>query len=201
MSLFNYTTGNPTNLTGGAGASMTDIQGPLVDLRTFLNGGNIDATNLAGQAVTAAKVASWPRAKAIHNATQAIGTGTTTVALNSELFDTDTMHDTVTNNSRLTCKTAGTYMVGGNIEFAGSATGAFRNLLIVVNNTASIAADSKPPAGANPTRLMAVTVLSLAVSDFVELQVNQDTGGSLNLTGQVGTNQYTPVLWATWMGP
>lgn len=47
MTTFSYTTGNPTNLTGGATASMNDIQGPFTDLRTYLNGGNIDYTNLA----------------------------------------------------------------------------------------------------------------------------------------------------------
>jgi len=47
MTTFSYTTGNPANLTGGASASMNDIQGPFTDLRTFVNGGNIDYTNLA----------------------------------------------------------------------------------------------------------------------------------------------------------
>lgn len=44
MTQFNFTTGNPNNLTGGADASMVDVQGPLVDLRTYLNGGNLDET-------------------------------------------------------------------------------------------------------------------------------------------------------------
>lgn len=34
---FQYTSGDPTHLTGGANASMADIQGPFTDLRTFLN--------------------------------------------------------------------------------------------------------------------------------------------------------------------
>jgi hypothetical protein len=44
VTTFNYTTGNPNNLTGGSAASMVDIQGPFTDLKTFLNG-NIDGTN------------------------------------------------------------------------------------------------------------------------------------------------------------
>lgn len=39
MSL-SYTTGNPNNLTGGGGASMNDIQGPFVDIKTFLTDGS-----------------------------------------------------------------------------------------------------------------------------------------------------------------
>lgn len=34
---FQYTSGDPSHLTGGANASMADIQGPFTDLRTFLN--------------------------------------------------------------------------------------------------------------------------------------------------------------------
>ena len=37
MSNFAYISGNPDNLTGGAAANMVDIQGPFVDLATWLN--------------------------------------------------------------------------------------------------------------------------------------------------------------------
>lgn len=47
MTSFSYTTGNPSNLTAGSTASMNDIQGPFTDLRTFLNGANLDDTNTA----------------------------------------------------------------------------------------------------------------------------------------------------------
>jgi microcystin-dependent protein len=42
MSVFDYTTGNPDNLTGGEDASMTDIQGSFVDLKEFLNSGLLE---------------------------------------------------------------------------------------------------------------------------------------------------------------
>jgi hypothetical protein len=37
MTNFAYISGNPDNLTGGGAANMVDIQGPLVDLATWLN--------------------------------------------------------------------------------------------------------------------------------------------------------------------
>jgi len=46
MTTFAFTTGNPNNLTGGSDASMTDIQGPLTDIRTFVNSGNLDEMNV-----------------------------------------------------------------------------------------------------------------------------------------------------------
>jgi len=45
MPTFSYTTGNPSNLTGGHSADMNDIQGPFTDLRTAVNG-NLDETNV-----------------------------------------------------------------------------------------------------------------------------------------------------------
>lgn len=46
MTAFNFTTGNTDHLVGGGGASMGDIQGSFVDLKTFLNAGTIDETNV-----------------------------------------------------------------------------------------------------------------------------------------------------------
>src|SRR4051812_49012042 len=45
MSLFNFTSGNPNNLVANQNASMADIQGPFLDLKTALNG-NLDETNV-----------------------------------------------------------------------------------------------------------------------------------------------------------
>lgn len=53
MTAFAYSSGDPNNLVGGGAASMGDIQGPLVDLRTFLNGGNLDGVNLTTAAAQA----------------------------------------------------------------------------------------------------------------------------------------------------
>lgn len=201
MSLFNYSTGNPNNLIAGGGAAMSDIQGPFVDLRAFINGGNFDATNLANGAVTPPKISSWPKARAFHNANVNIpSASTTTVALNSESYDTDSMHDTITNNSRLTIKTAGKYMIGGTIEFAGGASGTYRKLFLVANSVNVLDADTKPPIGAQPVQLRVTTVADLAVNDIVELQVNQDTGSNLQLTGVSGATVYSPVFWAHWIG-
>ncbi|GAI75713.1 unnamed protein product, partial [marine sediment metagenome] len=47
----------------------------------------------------------------------------TILAFDSEEYDTDNIHDTVTNNSRLTCKTAGKYIVLGYVYFVFDATG------------------------------------------------------------------------------
>jgi len=46
MTAFSFTSGNPADLTSGGDAEMVDIQGPFNDLRSFLNGGTMDETNV-----------------------------------------------------------------------------------------------------------------------------------------------------------
>lgn len=58
MTAFSFSTGNPSNLTGGATASMTDISGSLTDLKTFLNGGSITDTNIQAAGLTDTSLAS-----------------------------------------------------------------------------------------------------------------------------------------------
>jgi hypothetical protein len=129
-----------------------------------------------------------PAVRVYHNATQSLTSATeTALAFNTEVYDqagnaVDTMHDTATNNSRLTCRYAGIYHVTGNIQFAGNATGS-RTLFLRVNGTASqylgyvaIAASATVPQA-----LHVSSDLNLAVNDYVQLFAYQDSGGALNV--------------------
>lgn len=138
-----------------------------------------------------------PRARVYHNAAQAIANGGGVVAYNSERFDNDVIHDTATNNSRLTCKTAGAYLIGATGEFAASAAGV-RELQIRVNGATVIDVQRGPNHGAGlVARLEVTTLYEFAVNDYVEVVAYQDSGGNLNLNS--GAN-YTPEFWMTWMG-
>src|SRR5437870_3646551 len=81
---------------------------------------------------------------------QGVYTGGTVLNFDSESRDTDTFHDTVTNNSRLTVPAglAGDYLVGFCITYAGSGTGKRRQGVIEKNGTTSLA--SAFPGGATP---------------------------------------------------
>src|SRR5262245_23863489 len=78
-----------------------------------------------------------PAVRVTHNAAQTATTGVAlTLAFNTERFDqaagaSSTMHDTVTNNSRLTAIYAGVYQISGNIEWSASPVNAA--LRIVLN--------------------------------------------------------------------
>lgn len=127
-------------------------------------------------------------ARAYNNANLTIGNNsTTTLTLNSERYDTDTIHDTSTNTSRLTCKTAGKYLVTGTVDFAAHATG-LRGLYIWLNGTTYIAIANQMAitTAAIPTRMTISTIYDLAVNDYVELRAYQSSGGDLNV--QTGAN-------------
>lgn len=128
-----------------------------------------------------------PAAHAYHSVSQAVASsGLVVLALNSERYDTDTMHDLATNNSRLTCKTAGSYAVKAGLEWAGNATG--ERITELTLNGAITIARVRGAAGLvnqNPS-----TTYALAVNDYVELRVYQDSGVALNITVQANYSPY-----------
>uniref|UniRef100_A0A6M3LLU1 Uncharacterized protein n=1 Tax=viral metagenome TaxID=1070528 RepID=A0A6M3LLU1_9ZZZZ len=133
-------------------------------------------------------------ARVYHNATQSVADTTwTDLAFNSERYDTDTIHDTVTNNGRLVCKTAGKYVIAGCFRFS-NATGGDRYIRISLNGEAetgipiSYFAYYSPPADVT-INLMTLTIYDLAVNDYVTLQALQTSGGAVNV---VYAAQYTP---------
>ncbi|HXI15477.1 MAG TPA: hypothetical protein VNM48_03825 [Chloroflexota bacterium] len=119
--------------------------------------------------------------RAYHSAIQSIPHATpTALALNSERFDTDAIHDTAINNSRLTCKTAGKYSIIGHVEWSANATGV-RQLRLVLNGVTSLVIVAvTTPVGAGYQGI--ATIADLVVNDYVELQAYQDSGGALTVS-------------------
>jgi hypothetical protein len=107
----------------------------------------------------------------------------TIVTFNRETWDDDSYHSTSTNPSRLTVATAGKYLVTARGIWEAHATG-FRQLSLFVNgslvNTVKLmdAVDNTAPT-------MDVTaMLKLTASQYVEVKVEQNSGGLLNWTEQ-----------------
>ncbi len=126
------------------------------------------------------------------------GTGLTIVPFTSEEFDTDNMHDTVTNNSRITFNTAGFYMVGFNGSFVAfnAYTRVFARLFL--NNAIEIARDQRPGTSLTFTGVMhATTGYYFDAGDYLEVQVSQSSGASRNLEAAA---DYTPEFWAMRIG-
>jgi hypothetical protein len=107
-------------------------------------------------------------------------------ALNSETYDNDGIHHLTTNNERLTCQTAGSYVVTGAVQWTAAAGGA-RYLAIRKNGSGAAieAQDLRLPSASYGTLATTTAILRLAASDYVELIAWQDTGSNLSMLGAV----------------
>jgi hypothetical protein len=107
----------------------------------------------------------------------------TAVAFTAEDFDTDTMHDNATNNTRITFTTAGKYIIIANVSWASNATG-IRQIRIRKNGTDDFDLDARtlvvPHSGLGIAQEV-VTIMSVSATDYIELMVYQDSGGALLL--------------------
>jgi len=102
------------------------------------------------------------------------------VPLNQERYDTDDMHDNSANNTRITIKTAGKYLVTGHLVFDINNTG-FRHIGIRVNGATYIAAQRFNTNQGSYSMLTVATIYEFAANDYVELQAYQTSGGDLDL--------------------
>ena len=169
------------------------------------------ATVTAAEFITAARMNSdWveniralanPPSCRVYN-TAAITLGTSGVAtlltFNAERYDTDGLHSTSTNTSRLTVPAgwAGIWDIFATIEISGSATG-LRQIYFRVNGATAVAAVTTNAVTGVGTQLSLSTHYKLAVGDYVEVMARQDSGGSLTVS--VGAN-YSPEFGMTWRG-
>jgi len=90
----------------------------------------------------------------------------TTQSFQVEDFDTDEMHEGVTNPSRITIKTAGKYMVGGTIKITSNRD---IDVQILLNGTTIIAGGGFPYLNISP-HASTSTFYNFAVNDYIELQ-------------------------------
>lgn len=102
------------------------------------------------------------------------------IAFDTELWDNDTIHDNATNNTRLTCRTAGKYWVWGQVRVQSNSAGQ-RELAILLNGTSFWAVDQRAACPSAATDVTVGTFMNLAVGDYVELYFDQTSGSTLNI--------------------
>ena len=142
---------------------------------------NNTTTFLRGDATFAAPVGVDISARVYNTGVQSISNAAyNTLTFNTERWDTDTIHSTISNTGRLTATTAGKYAIAGNAAIATNATG-IRAMQILLNGTTVIAKNVvTATGGSNATYFAIATQYNLAAADYVELQVYQDSGGALD---------------------
>ncbi len=112
----------------------------------------------------------------------------TAISFNTEDYDTDGIHDNAINNSRLTCKTAGKYLISGQLRFQDSASGQ-RRLYLFLDNTTYIAVLYLGTTSGNAYAANITTIYDLSIGQYVEFLVWQDSAGNQDV---LSTASYTP---------
>lgn len=121
----------------------------------------------------------------------------TALTFNTERFDNDTMHSTVSNTGRITTTTAGRYLVVANDEFVANATGV-RWAMIQHSAGVYVASDRVTVVSAvSVAVLLTATIYSAAAADYFTNWVTQNSGGNLNVNS---SGNYSPEFMAHWMG-
>jgi hypothetical protein len=134
------------------------------------------------------------------SASQSIPNSTyTAVTFDGEEWDTNTYHDNVTNNSRVTIPSgkAGKYLVTVNIAFAANGAGGIRLVSIYKNGTGT-GDNNFQTSSTFTTSPVKSVVMNLAVGDYIQAFVYQDCGGALNVntTTTFGTSMQVTYLGA-----
>lgn len=128
--------------------------------------------------------AAQPRCSAYADAAQSVNDSTDTyLTLNQEDYDVGTMHDLVTNNTRVTVPVGGggLYLIRGGTSFAADADG-YRELFLRKNGTTKMTAVRYPSAGGAVTTGVEISqVLVLAAGDYLELGVAHTAGAALDV--------------------
>lgn len=131
-----------------------------------------------------------PACRITHSTTQSITNNTTTALLaDSETYDTDSMHSTSSNTSRITMNKAGIYVVTSFFLLAGDSDYTFLEWAIRQNGSTDLVVDRNLNPGTSSTarRFQATTQMKFAANDYVETtfsHVNTNAGAN-NVSGFV----------------
>jgi hypothetical protein len=132
------------------------------------------------------------RARAYKTANQSIPNNTlTTVTFDVESFDVGDLHDNVTTNSRFIVPTGGDgiYLVIAQSSWTGRAgSGGRLGAYVYKNGTTRLGIAEETPDGATGdgnlgTSFSAVAGVALVAGDYIEMKVQQNTGGAFDLLG------------------
>lgn len=148
-------------------------------------------------------LANPPACRVYHSVNQSITHGAlTTLAFNSERYDTASLHDTVTNNSRITIPVAGIYTVTTHVVWQADTDYTRRIVDILLNGATLIARKDDESPGhvvALDEGWALTTAYKFAVNDYVEVRVFQQNT-SVGANNVMTFANYSPEFAATWIG-
>jgi hypothetical protein len=166
---------------------------PITTPYVFTAGDDATSTRLNTRSSAIAELQSPPRCHAFQAAAQSIPNGAATaVLLDTEQVDTDGIHSTAVNTSRMTIVTPGRYRCIAQASFTSNATG--RREVQLTRNGSLIAIQRLPTVSGSNTNIQVTNEILCVAGDYIEMVVEQNSGGALNMnTGSNGT--YLHVAW------
>lgn len=148
-----------------------------------------------------------PSVRAFHSATQSIAHAVeTTLAFNSETYDSDSMHDNATNNSRLTINTAGLYLFTANIPLDRSTDYTHSYCKIIFNgstlNSLATTSDGTSVSAADADMFHnPVGFRRCIIGDFIQVVVFHRNGAATARNVNPDGGGRSMCSSAIWMGP
>lgn len=152
--------------------------------------GYVLAANGSG-VITASKPSALvvPAARAASSASTTVANDTVTaITLGGETYDTDGMHSTVTNTSRMTIQTAGLYRFSGEVTFPDYGTPSNVYALVVairINGSSTLQEHRCQIALDGAVTLPVAGAYTFNASDYIELTAYQYTTTSQACTGKL----------------
>jgi hypothetical protein len=154
-----------------------------------------------------ATAATYHGCKIYNDGTQSINSGSSTALMfGAEEWDTDSLHDTGSNTSRITCAAG----LAGNWRFSYKVTSGINAThngiaflrLNGVNDTHNVigSATKATPNSISGSQWAATIDVVLAVSDYVELFIYQDSGGAILFGSALSSRGDVNILSATFLG-
>jgi len=117
------------------------------------------------------------------SAAQSVSNATwTAISWNQENYDTDAFHDNSTNNTRITIPAGkgGKYLIASNLFNPSNSSGS-RLIKFQKNGVDIYYGDWQRANSGHSTSTIASQVLNLAVADYIEVNLFQDSGGALDV--------------------
>jgi hypothetical protein len=167
--------------------TVNDESATLAQVRQLVAGAGIALTdNGAGNTIEVAATGGGgytEGASVYNNANQNSTSGVwLEVLFNSENYDTDGIHSTLANTGRLTCQTAGKYIVTACINWAANNNGLRVIGINLTNDSIADAAVSEQRFNAttgDDTWASTSCIIDMDVGDFVTVHVYQNSGSTL----------------------
>ena len=120
-------------------------------------------------------------ARVYKSGSQSIPNNTHTIlSFDQERWDTDTIHDNAVNNSRLTAKTAGLYLINAQVGFGTNVVG-YRGISFFIDNVDVPIRVFQNPNATDWHAMQATTLWEMAVNSYAEVAAYQSSGGPLDV--------------------